>query len=78
MKKLILLLIRAYQRLFSPDTGLPQKLLPGLKVCRFTPTCSEYTYQAVVKYGTIKGITKGLGRILRCNPWNKGGYDPLV
>jgi len=43
--------------------------------CRFSPTCSEYTYQAVDKYGVIKGLIMGLGRVLRCNPWNKGGVD---
>jgi len=43
--------------------------------CRFSPTCSEYTYQAVEKYGVIKGLTLGLWRVMRCNPWNKGGVD---
>ena len=46
-------------------------------MCRFTPTCSEYTYQAIDKYGLIKGGIKGAYRILRCNPFNKGGYDPV-
>ncbi len=46
-------------------------------VCKFTPTCSEYTRQAIVKYGFIKGCLMGAYRILRCNPFSKGGYDPV-
>ncbi len=45
--------------------------------CKFTPTCSEYTKQAILKYGVIRGGFKGLFRILRCNPFSKGGYDPV-
>lgn len=45
--------------------------------CKFYPTCSEYTKQAIEKYGIIKGILKGINRIIRCNPFSKGGYDPL-
>ena len=45
--------------------------------CRFYPTCSEYSVQALEKYGVIKGGTKSIWRILRCNPFNKGGYDPI-
>jgi putative membrane protein insertion efficiency factor len=45
--------------------------------CRFVPSCSEYTYLAVDKYGVIKGLGLGLWRVLRCNPWNKGGVDLL-
>lgn len=44
--------------------------------CRFEPSCSEYLLQAVQKYGVVKGVVKGLGRILRCHPWSAGGYDP--
>jgi len=46
-------------------------------VCRYTPTCSEYTYQAIEKYGVLKGGLMGLKRIIRCNPFSKGGYDPV-
>jgi len=46
-------------------------------VCRYTPTCSEYTYQAIEKYGVLKGSLMGFGRILRCNPFSKGGHDPV-
>ena len=45
--------------------------------CKFEPTCSEYTKQAIEKYGAIKGLWKGLKRFLKCNPFSKGGYDPL-
>ena len=45
--------------------------------CNFIPTCSEYMKQAIEKYGSVKGIAIGTKRLLRCNPFNKGGYDPL-
>ncbi|MCX6743378.1 MAG: membrane protein insertion efficiency factor YidD, partial [Candidatus Parcubacteria bacterium] len=45
--------------------------------CRYHPTCSQYTYQAVDKYGVIKGLWLGLKRILRCTPLSKGGFDPV-
>ena len=64
-----LLAIRAYQKVVSPS-------LPA-NTCRFYPTCSHYGYQAVYKYGLIKGGLKAVWRILRCNPFNAGGYDPL-
>jgi putative membrane protein insertion efficiency factor len=70
MKKLILNLIKFYKKHLSLDER-------GVKVCRFTPTCSEYTYQAVEKHGIIRGIFMGFGRIVRCNPFSKGGYDPI-
>jgi hypothetical protein len=75
MKKVLMATIRLYQRTISPDHGW----LSGGKqrVCRFHPTCSEYTYQAIEKYGAIRGLGKGTWRVLRCNPFNKGGNDPL-
>jgi uncharacterized protein len=68
MRKIITGPIRVYQKIISP-------LLPPS--CRFYPTCSEYAVQAVNKYGIIKGTFKAVYRILRCNPFNKGGYDPI-
>ena len=68
MRKLIILLFRGYKKLISP-------VLPPS--CRFYPTCSEYSIQALEKYGVIKGGAKTIWRILRCNPFNKGGYDPI-
>lgn len=76
MKKLSLILIRFYQKTLSFDTGFVGKLIP-IKVCIYTPTCSQYTYEAIEKYGLIKGSVLGLKRILRCNPFFKGGYDPV-
>jgi putative membrane protein insertion efficiency factor len=68
MKKLILGALEMYKRFVSPW------LLPA---CRFTPTCSEYMYDAVSRYGALKGVGLGLKRLLRCNPFCKGGYDPV-
>ncbi len=61
-------LIRIYQKLS------PIKIVP---TCRFYPTCSQYFVEALQKYGLIKGSYLGIKRILRCHPYNKGGYDPL-
>ncbi len=47
-------------------------------LCRFTPTCSEYTKMAIIEYGAIKGATLGIKRILKCHPWGKFGYDPVI
>jgi putative membrane protein insertion efficiency factor len=75
MKKLVIATIRLYQKTISPDHGW---FSGGEQhVCRFYPTCSQYTIDAIEKYGIIKGIGLGLWRILRCNPWNKGGHDPV-
>ncbi|HHT21262.1 MAG TPA: membrane protein insertion efficiency factor YidD [Tissierellia bacterium] len=69
MKRLLLGVIRFYQKQISP-----------LKTpsCRFTPTCSTYTFQAIEKYGAGKGLYLGLKRILKCHPFHPGGHDPLV
>lgn len=66
-KKLFIKLIEIYQKISS--------LTPP--VCRFTPTCSEYMKQAIQKYGIFKGIWLGLKRVVKCHPFNEGGYDPL-
>ena len=63
----MLFLISIYQKI--------SKLTPS--VCRFYPTCSEYTKQAVLKYGVLKGGWLGIKRIARCHPGNEGGYDPV-
>jgi len=78
MKKFVLKLISFYQKYLSLDHAWAKKLFLTDKVCRYTPTCSEYTYQAVEKYGVIKGCWLGFKRVLRCHPWSKGGYDPVV
>lgn len=66
--KPFILLIKAYQNIVSP-------FLP--KVCRFNPSCSNYTIQAIEKHGVFKGIGLGIWRILRCNPFSAGGEDPV-
>lgn len=68
-KDFIIGFVNAYQRFISPLLG---------KNCRFTPTCSEYFIQAVEKYGILRGVYLGGERILRCHPFNSGGYDPLL
>ena len=68
MRRLIIALIRVYQYLFSPL---------GPPTCRFTPNCSQYTSEAIEKYGATRGLWLGIKRIIRCNPWNSGGYDPV-
>ena len=68
MWKVEVFLIKLYQKLLSP-------LFPPS--CRFSPTCSEYAVQAITKYGIFKGTIKSIWRILRCNPFNSGGYDPV-
>ena len=68
MKKISLFLIRVYQKHISP--GLPA-------TCRFVPTCSDYAIQAIERFGFLKGSLISLWRILRCNPFCKGGYDPV-
>ncbi len=78
IKKSILLLIKIYQSLFSLDHGLLGMLFPNTRYCKFTPTCSEYGYEAVEKYGVIKGSGLAIKRVLRCNPWTKDmGSDPV-
>mgnify|MGYP002534155763 FL=1 len=69
MKKIMIYMIRFYQKYLSP-----------LKVrthCIYTPTCSQYAIEALEKYGALEGSLLAIWRILRCNPFSKGGYDPV-
>tara|TARA_B100001057_G_scaffold483309_1_gene559856 strand:+ start:8498 stop:8713 length:216 start_codon:yes stop_codon:yes gene_type:complete len=68
IRKLFILPIILYQKTLSP-------FFPSS--CRFTPTCSEYSKQSILKYGLFKGSYLGVKRILKCHPWGKSGYDPL-
>jgi putative membrane protein insertion efficiency factor len=71
----VLRLIKLYQKTLSFDHGFFSGLFP-FGFCRFKPTFSEYAYEAVSKYGVIKGGLKALWRVMRCNPFSKGGFDP--
>ena len=64
---LVLALLKSYKLVLSP--WLPPS-------CRFTPTCSEYACDAVRQYGALRGIVRAAGRLLRCHPFHKGGWDP--
>ncbi|HVP90731.1 MAG TPA: membrane protein insertion efficiency factor YidD [Terriglobales bacterium] len=68
MRTVALLLIRGYQVLLSPLLG---------RHCRFEPTCSAYTYEAVDRYGFFRGVGLGIRRLLRCHPFHEGGSDPV-
>jgi putative membrane protein insertion efficiency factor len=70
MARLSLLLIRAYQMTLSPILGV-------VGGCRFTPSCSQYGYEAIQKYGFFRGWRMAIGRIARCHPLHPGGYDPV-
>ena len=76
MKRLALALIRLYQRSLSPDHGPLRSLFPH-GYCRFHPSCSQYTYEAIERFGTLRGSWLGLRRIARCNPWTRPGEDPV-
>lgn len=68
MRKIFILLIVFYQKFISPIKK------PS---CRFIPSCSEYSKQAIEKYGVLKGLWLSIRRVLRCHPFSRGGYDPL-
>ena len=70
IKKIIINIIKMYQKYISPTLSLYSK-------CPYMPSCSNYTIEATEKYGAIKGSILGFWRILRCNPFSKGGYDPV-
>mgnify|MGYP002860834421 CR=1 FL=1 len=76
MKKALLKAIRWYQAVWSPDHSSRKEFFPH-GYCRYYPSCSEYGYQAIEKHGVLKGLLLGTWRVLRCNPWSKGGVDPV-
>ncbi|WP_239234231.1 membrane protein insertion efficiency factor YidD [Candidatus Nitrotoga sp. BS] len=67
MRQLLIRLISLYQYLLSP-------LMPP--TCRFTPSCSQYAREVISKHGAWRGTWLSIKRVIRCNPWNPGGYDP--
>lgn len=68
MKKILILLVKLYRYIVSPMMPMS---------CRFVPTCSEYSIEALNKYGIVKGLYLTVRRILRCHPFHPGGYDPV-
>ena len=74
MKKILLTLIKIYQKTLSRDTGWLSYIYSE-RTCRFHPTCSQYTYEAIDRFGSVKGSWLGLKRIIRCHPWSEGGFD---
>jgi putative membrane protein insertion efficiency factor len=66
-RALFIRIIKLYQYLISP-------LMPP--TCRFTPSCSQYSIEVLAKHGVVRGFWLSIKRILRCNPWSRGGYDP--
>jgi len=74
MRSLVIKIINLYQKILSPDHGLFSFLHP-YGYCRYHPTCSEYAKRAIKKHGLIIGMAKGFWRILRCNPFSRGGVD---
>ena len=71
MKRFLIFVIEKYKKHISPFLQMK-----GIR-CKYFPTCSEYTKQAIIRYGAFKGIFLGLKRIIKCNPFSKGGYDPV-
>lgn len=76
MTKVLIQFIGLYQRLLSPDHSFWAKSRFPHGYCRFYPSCSEYAKQALAKHGLVAGAVKGLFRVIRCNPFVRGGYDP--
>lgn len=68
-KRILIRMIKFYRKNISPLKGAP--------TCKFLPTCSQYAIEALDKYGAIRGGFMAIKRILKCNPWNSGGYDPV-
>jgi len=77
LKGFLLIFIRFYQKTLSPDTGFLAYKHPN-GYCRFYPHCSEYAYQAIDRYGSVKGSFLAAKRVVKCNPFNKGGIDQLI
>ncbi len=76
VKKVFLFLIKWYQRTLSLDHGL-LSFVYSERLCRYHPTCSQYTYTAIERFGVLVGGWMGFKRIISCNPWQEGGFDPV-
>lgn len=78
ISKLEVLAISAYQKISHPIYSLLDRAHLNIFGCKYTPTCSVYAQEAIKKYGSMKGTSFAIKRILRCNPHSRGGYDPVV
>jgi len=78
MKRILLKLISVYQQTKIFRAPVLRSLFLSDASCRFTPTCSKYCYQAIEKYGIMRGMFLCLKRVGKCHPWSKGGKDPLL
>ena len=81
-QKLILRVISFYQGISRRRNAIIKNIFPALSgveigVCRYSPTCSTYAYEAIERYGIVKGVYLGIMRVFRCHPWSKGGLDPV-
>lgn len=76
MKHFLIFLIKLYQKTLSRDTGLLSYIYSE-RTCRFHPTCSQYTLEAIERFGSLKGSYLGFKRVVRCHPWNEGGIDEI-
>ncbi|MDP1709519.1 MAG: membrane protein insertion efficiency factor YidD [Candidatus Komeilibacteria bacterium] len=76
LKTFCLFFIRIYQKTLSPDHGVMRFFLPR-GGCIYRPTCSDYAYQAIKKFGLAKGSFLAAKRLARCHPWSAGGHDPI-
>ncbi|MFA4830847.1 MAG: membrane protein insertion efficiency factor YidD [Patescibacteria group bacterium] len=74
-RRLMVLLIKLYQKILSPDHSFWAKRVRPHGYCKYFPTCSEYSSQVIKKRGILIGIPKIIWRVLRCNPWSRGGID---
>ncbi|PIR55569.1 membrane protein insertion efficiency factor YidD [Candidatus Peregrinibacteria bacterium CG10_big_fil_rev_8_21_14_0_10_36_19] len=74
-RRLLVFVIEGYQKYLSLDHGFMGKAFGKKGFCKYYPSCSEYSRQSIIKYGVIFGTMKSIWRILRCNPWSKGGID---